>query len=171
MISARRGGRCGAARPPAAGPRAGHARALTPASAQDERCCIGTLSTRTRRVRVVNTLTEQETLLEVGSEETLEEIQDRYLEHNAHAGSYTWKALKVGGPSAHGTGGASARSRAHARCATLPQDGEFRPLDMTLTLEENGVHDESDEFEELSISEDFYIPVLHLYFNDDLTVA
>lgn len=49
------------------------------------------------------------------------------------------------------------------------QDGEFRPLDMEKTLQENGVADESEEFEELGISEDFYVPVLHLYFNDDLT--
>lgn len=57
-------------------------------------------------------------------------------------------------------------------CAPLSfpvQDGEFRPLDMEKTLAENGVADESGEFEELGISEDYYIPVLHLYFNDDLT--
>ena len=63
---------------------------------------------------------------------------------NSHAGSYTWKGLV---------------------------DGQFRPLDMTLTLEQNNVHDEADEFERLSIKQDFYFPVLHLYFNDDLTVA
>jgi hypothetical protein len=105
---------------------------------------IGRLSERTRSVQVVNILTQQETMLLVCSEEALEEIQDRYLEHNAHARSYTWKSL---------------------------QEGEFVPLDMKLTLTENGVPDESDEFEQLTIDQDYYTPVLHVYFNDDLTVA
>ena len=83
-------------------------------------------------------------MLLVCDEETLEEIQDRYLEHNAHATSYTLKSL---------------------------QEGEFVPLDMALTLTENGVPDEADEFERLTIDQDFYTPVLHVYFNDDLTVA
>ncbi|CAM9793407.1 unnamed protein product [Chrysoparadoxa australica] len=44
-------------------------------------------------------------------------------------------------------------------------------MDMDATLEENGVVDESLEFEKLQIEDDFFIPVLHIYFNDDLTVA
>lgn len=51
------------------------------------------------------------------------------------------------------------------------QNGDFRPLDMELTLEENGVADEAEEFAELEIDEDYYIPVVHLYFDDDLTEA
>ena len=50
-------------------------------------------------------------------------------------------------------------------------DGEFVPLDMDKTLEENEIPDEASEFERLSIEEEFYFPILHLYFNDDLTVA
>ena len=92
----------------------------------------------------MNVLSKQEKLLEVCSEESLNQILDRYMAWNSHAGSYTWKGLV---------------------------DGQFRPLDMTLTLEQNNVHDEADEFERLSIKQDFYFPVLHLYFNDDLTVA
>ncbi|KAJ1080349.1 hypothetical protein NDU88_000568 [Pleurodeles waltl] len=42
-------------------------------------------------------------------------------------------------------------------------------LDMDKTLEENGVHDEDEEFEELSMDADEYMQALHLYFNDDLT--
>ena len=42
---------------------------------------------------------------------------------------------------------------------------------MNKTLEENDVPDEAQEFERLSIEEEFYFPILHLYFNDDLTVA
>lgn len=93
---------------------------------------------------MVNTLSGQTDMLEVASEETLTEIQDRYFEYNSHAGSYTWKALF---------------------------EGAFRPLDMAKTLAENGVEDESEQFERLSIDPDLYTPTLHLYFNDDLTSA
>ncbi len=31
--------------------------------------------------------------------------------------------------------------------------------------------DESTEFEDHHINNDFYVPVLHVYWNDDLTVA
>lgn len=44
-------------------------------------------------------------------------------------------------------------------------------LDMSATLEENGVPDESSKFEWLGVSEDEWYPVIHLYFSDDLTVA
>jgi hypothetical protein len=44
-------------------------------------------------------------------------------------------------------------------------------MDMTLTLGENGVPDVSDEFESLGVDADLYIPVIHVYFNDDLTYA
>lgn len=111
---------------------------------KDDKYCIGSLSTKTRYVRCVNTLTGQNDLLEVCSEETLEEVQDRYIEFNKHAPSYTWKALF---------------------------DGAFRPLDMKITLEENGVKDETEELAALNMDPDEYIPVLHLYFNDDLTTA
>ena len=60
---------------------------------KDESFCIGNLSTRTRNIRIVNTLTSQEKTLEVCSEETLDEILDRYMDWNSHAGSYTWKTL------------------------------------------------------------------------------
>ncbi len=58
---------------------------------RDEQYCIGNLSACTRKIQVVNTLNQQSTNLEVCSEETLGEILDRYLDYNAHAGSYTWK--------------------------------------------------------------------------------
>ena len=44
-------------------------------------------------------------------------------------------------------------------------------LDMALTLEENGIVDESDELMELGMDVDEYTPAIHLYFNDDLTIA
>ena len=53
----------------------------------------------------------------------------------------------------------------------VTRHGDFRPLDMSKTLEQNGIYDETKEFERLRIDRDFYVPVLHLYYNDDLTVA
>ena len=39
------------------------------------------------------------------------------------------------------------------------------------TLEENGVPDEADKFADLSLNTDYYVPVIHIYYKDDLTVA
>ena len=47
----------------------------------------------------------------------------------------------------------------------------FVHLDMKATLEENGIKDEGEDLEELGIDKDLYLPVVHIYFNDDLTVA
>ena len=44
-----------------------------------------------------------------------------------------------------------------------------RPLNMNKTLEENDIKDETEEFEELHIDEDAYIPAIHIYYDDDLT--
>jgi hypothetical protein len=44
-------------------------------------------------------------------------------------------------------------------------------LDMNTTLEENGVPDERDLYAKLNLPDDFYAPLIHLYFNDDLTEA
>jgi len=44
-------------------------------------------------------------------------------------------------------------------------------IDTEKTLEENGVNDEDDEFEELGIRDDYYVPALHLMYNDDLTIG
>ena len=62
------------------------------------------------------------------TEETVSDIQDRYIAYNGHAASYTWKRLT--------------------------EDGEkFVPLDMNKTLEENGVLDEDLEFEKVRACE------------------
>lgn len=42
-------------------------------------------------------------------------------------------------------------------------------MDMSKTLEENGVVDESEEFFDLGMDEEEYLPSIMLYFNDDLT--
>jgi hypothetical protein len=104
----------------------------------------------------------------LGAECTLSEVQAKYLGHNAHAGGYTWKSLVR---------------------------GEFRPLDMGLSLSDNGVEGAAEaplpkgkqgaeeegavvpggpeELLKLGMDPDHLdnVPVLMLYFNDDLTVA
>ena len=42
---------------------------------------------------------------------------------------------------------------------------------MDRSLEENDIPDETEEFIDLNIDEHAYIPAVHLYYNDDLTVA
>ena len=107
---------------------------------QDEtRYCIGKLTTRTRQIRLINTLTRQDDILEVASEESLNEILDRYLDYNIHAASYTWKRLG-------------------------------NVLDMAKNLEQNGIEDERETMIDLGMKTDEYIPAIHLYFNDDLTI-
>lgn len=57
----------------------------------------------------------------------------------------------------------------HAGSYTWKRLGNI--LDMNLTLDENGVVDESEALTELGLPDDYYVPALHLYFNDDLTIA
>lgn len=42
---------------------------------------------------------------------------------------------------------------------------------MSHTLEQNGVEDDSEKMDQVGINEDEWLPVLHLYFSDDLTFA
>jgi hypothetical protein len=43
---------------------------------------------------------------------------------------------------------------------------------MERTLAENGVEDEDGEFEKLGVRvKEWYVPTVHLFFNDDLTAA
>jgi hypothetical protein len=87
-------------------------------------------------------LTRKEDCINVCQEETIDDIQDRYLEFNRHAKSYTWKAVI---------------------------NDAFVILDMSKTLEENNVKDDAEEFARLGMDEEFYVPTLHIYFNDDLS--
>ncbi|KAI8802152.1 hypothetical protein BJ742DRAFT_912522 [Cladochytrium replicatum] len=102
---------------------------------------IGKLSAKTRKIRIVNTLTSDEHTIQVCSEERLSAIQDRYQALNSHAKGYMWKRL-----------------------GTL--------LDMSMTLEQNGIRDDSEDFHRVGVmDEDEWLPAIHLYFSDDLTVA
>jgi cytochrome b involved in lipid metabolism len=107
---------------------------------EDDQYCIGKISQKTRKIRIVNTLTKDEHIIEVCSEENLIAIQERYLKLNAHSKGYVWKRL-----------------------------GNL--LDMTKTLEENNILDESQQFEMLGMDEEEYLPVIHIYFSDDLSIA
>ncbi|CAG9460560.1 unnamed protein product [Pedinophyceae sp. YPF-701] len=109
---------------------------------------VGFLSERLIRVRLKNVLTSQEHEMFVPCEETLAQIRERYLPRNWHAASYQWKALLT----RHG----------HV---------DFYPVDMTQTLEENGVVDGAPEFDALDVPRALHCPAIHLYWADDLTVA
>ncbi len=82
----------------------------------------------------------------VGGELTIEQIHHKFLPFNAHSGSYAWKALV---------------------------SGEFRPVDIRKTLEENGVVDDAAELEMLGLDAEHpdLVTTLLLVFADDLTVA
>ena len=58
-----------------------------------DRYCIGRLTEKTREIRIINMLTKHDDVLEICTEETVNEVLDRYLEINSHAASYTWKRL------------------------------------------------------------------------------
>lgn len=109
---------------------------------RDRNYVIGKLSKKVRKLRIINMLTHQQDVIEVPCEETIEEIQERYLVVNEHASSYTWKTVAN------------------------------KPLDMEGTLDDNQIFDETERFEELGIPEDeWYIPPILIYFDDDLTEA
>ena len=112
---------------------------------KDKEYSIGSLTAKTRKITLFNMLTKQSQTLEVCCEETLEEIQRRYLGYNMHSASYTWKRTD--------------------------HTGGTRLLSMRDTLDANNIPDESDQFDDLDIDPDTFIPIIHLYFSDDLSVA
>ncbi|XP_049779592.1 cytochrome b5 domain-containing protein 1 [Schistocerca cancellata] len=48
---------------------------------------------------------------------------------------------------------------------------EGRVLDFNKTLHDNGIPDERDRYLSVGLDENYFIPALAMYFNDDLTVA
>ena len=46
---------------------------------RDESLCIGRLTEKTRKIRIINQLTKADDIIEVCSEETMNEILDRYF--------------------------------------------------------------------------------------------
>ena len=57
----------------------------------------------------------------------------------------------------------------HAKSYTWKYFGNN--LDMNKTLAQNSITDESEDFFELRMDEDEFLPPISLYFNDDLTEA
>ena len=93
-------------------------------------------------MKILNVLNQQEDIIDICCEDKISKIQNRYLEYNKHSGSYTWKALVK---------------------------DKVINLNMNATLDENGISDESQSFENVGLEYDFYLPTLMIYFNDDLT--
>ena len=128
---------------------------------RDEHYVVGTLSRKTRKIKLVNTLTSSSSILEVCEEHTIQDIQEKYKEQNSHCESYTWKTLQR-------------QQQTGESSKTEDEEGDdlvFVKLDMDRTLQENGLVDESDDFEELGVDEQSFLPEIFLYFNDDLTEA
>ena len=61
------------------------------------------------------------------------------------------------------------RFNAHAASYTWKYEG--RNLDMYKTLEQNEIKDDDEDFYQLSMNDDSFLPALLLYFDDDLTEA
>jgi hypothetical protein len=135
--------------PPTGIPTTGWAPPNAPPWWRNPALVVGRLTARARRIRVVNTLTGHEHMLDVAAEQTIAEIATKFLEFNAHAAGYTWKVLKP------------------------DYDSAILPLDMGQTLEANRVPDEAEEMELLGLdSEDSdLIPTVLLYYSDELTCA
>ena len=106
----------------------------------DDSLQVGLLSSNEVLVRIVNMLTFDEDLLVVPVEETLTQICQRYLAHNYHAASYTWK------------------------------DIEHRKLTMAYTLQQNGILEDNLLMDYLHIPDKQRpITSIFIHFNDDLT--
>ena len=58
---------------------------------------------------------------------------------------------------------------AHAASYTWKRLGST--LDMSRNLNENGIPDERSELTSLGMAHDVYVQAVHLYYNDDLTIA
>eukprot|EP01038_Epipyxis_sp_PR26KG_P008419 gene8419-11386_t len=111
---------------------------------RDPKYIIGKLTKKTMLVRITNMLTRTEDTIRICQEETVGDIRNRYMEHNLNSNSYTWKALI---------------------------NGDFILLKSEFTLAENGIVDETEKLARLGMDEDFSIPNIHIYYNDDLNYA
>jgi hypothetical protein len=113
---------------------------------QDESLVVGRVTKGLRKLRIINTLTSQTNYVEFADEETVAEMQNKFLVHNAHCTSYTWKALV---------------------------EGNFKVLDPKRTLAQNGIPDDTEELERLGVDplHPDNVTAIMLFFNDDLTTA
>ena len=83
--------------------------------------------------------------------------------------------VSVGDPLPGEPFGACCHDGDEDRVCVLARDGAghsvARLLNMRETLDANGIPDEDMQFDQLNIDPDAYIPIIHLYFSDDLSVA
>lgn len=112
----------------------------------DDKYVVGKVTQRARFVRIINTLTSQEHVVEFCGEDTVAEMQRKFFVYNSHCQSYAWKVWS----------GAA-----------------FRPLDAKRSLEENGVPDDAEELERLGLDpmHPDNMTTISLFFADDLTIA
>ena len=94
---------------------------------RQEQLVVGTLTQKTRKLRVVNMLLSTSHVIDVCTEQKICDINDLYRSYNAHAGSYTWKRLN--------------------------KHGKMEVLDYNKTLQDNELPDMSAELAELLIDE------------------
>ena len=114
---------------------------------EDDSLIIGKLSSKACKISIKNATTGQEDVLEVPCEETIAQIKDRYWAYNGHGDSYLWI------------------------CARLVADEVmFEELDLSLTLEQNGVMGSLDVDGNLNICSEKRMPVIYVQFADDLSV-
>ena len=107
----------------------------------DPKYVVGRLTKTVRKIKFMNTLSKSQDIIEVCTEETLAEIQERLIKQvNKHSTGYIWR---FGG----------------------------KQLNMQKTLDINGIVDRSKEMRDAAMNEDEWIPVIHLQFADDLTIA
>ncbi|KAJ0180789.1 hypothetical protein K1T71_004193 [Dendrolimus kikuchii] len=59
----------------------------------DNTIVVGKATAKTRPIKITNTVTSESVTLEVCSEETIYQIMMRYMPHNGHLHSYTWRYL------------------------------------------------------------------------------
>lgn len=107
---------------------------------------VGVLTSTPRSISIINTLTSDEHAMDVGGEQTIAAIAEKFLYYNAHARGYTWRAI-VG--------------------------GKNRALDMDKTLGENGLPDDAAELEKIGIdsTDEAMLTVLFLEYDDTRTIA
>lgn len=108
---------------------------------------IGLVTLSPRHVRIINTLSSQEDIVETCGEDSVAEIQRKFYDRNAHATSYAWKVMLEG--------------------------GALKALDPERTLHDNGIPDDKESLETLGLDphDVDHMTTLLLYFIDDLTVA
>jgi hypothetical protein len=119
---------------------------------------IGEITKQERKLRIINTLTRTILKMKVCEEDTIYDIQTKYLHFNSHFGSYTWKKY---GPNVYCISNQNLSSSSLFIVFFKFKHNCSGFLTLNNTLTENGL------FFNLSDPVD----TIWLYFNDDFTVG